>query len=662
MAYEKQNFNNGIVLTAAQLNHIENGIVEVSEKTDKLSSEIADFTVEGEVPINICNELYEYGRFGGDGYELNDAGVGALRSVNYLKVIGGKTIKAIMGQNAKFNANSALQIIQYNSKLEVVGQRTEIYATKSNGNVSSKTPQELTLNNETAYIRFGVCNWSDVGALEDAQIGLYYVDDNIQDYLPYSETKTETFLNTEKLNGFSELSNGNRKMFSSIKTLRTSSDFSVGDVLETFGYYEDGDGGGAVYNVVDTLDSTTHQIALGNGLYASLVHNGEINVKQLGACGDNLTDDSQALQKAFDLATKAVYIPKGEYLTKSTVVVQNKKCFIVHAEESTIRFTKQGEYCFKFTNMQHCEFHFGEVVGKNSNGCIELYADGLDTAVAYIDIYFKLFCADTNCVYAHCGANGTYICEIRFFNGRLSAYSGHGYGVGLKIDNRNMNTMDHYVLTNVGVEGIHTGFYFIGTEEQLGTSTKGVIEACEFIGCRMMESFTYVLKTEGVVRNCHFVGASYMYSSYFDVSEKTRGIMLHHPIHEKLGARVAYSAIIHEGVLVPHMEDSKVYNNITPIADYDLNTDTDLFNRVYKYFLVNGNNKSLKLTNQYGKRFGHNKFYLKFDSISSNGFTLYDYEGNAIFTTPSTLQAPCLLSFEWMETVGWIITKVDTVV
>ena len=35
MAYEKQNFTNGEVLDASQLNHIENGIVELETLTDR---------------------------------------------------------------------------------------------------------------------------------------------------------------------------------------------------------------------------------------------------------------------------------------------------------------------------------------------------------------------------------------------------------------------------------------------------------------------------------------------------------------------------------------------------------------------------------------------------------------------------------------------------
>lgn len=47
MGYEKQNFTDGAVLTAEQLNHIEEGIVELEKSIDdKVSAGILDATVE----------------------------------------------------------------------------------------------------------------------------------------------------------------------------------------------------------------------------------------------------------------------------------------------------------------------------------------------------------------------------------------------------------------------------------------------------------------------------------------------------------------------------------------------------------------------------------------------------------------------------------------
>lgn len=40
MAYEKQNFKDGNVLTAEHLNHIEDGIHELNVEIDKMSAEI----------------------------------------------------------------------------------------------------------------------------------------------------------------------------------------------------------------------------------------------------------------------------------------------------------------------------------------------------------------------------------------------------------------------------------------------------------------------------------------------------------------------------------------------------------------------------------------------------------------------------------------------
>ena len=68
--------------------------------------------------------------------------------------------------------------------------------------------------------------------------------------------------------------------------------------VQTLGYYTLNDGGGAFYQITNTKSSTDYQDNLGNGLYATLIINDVVNVKQFGAYGDGIHDDTNAFKKA----------------------------------------------------------------------------------------------------------------------------------------------------------------------------------------------------------------------------------------------------------------------------------------------------------------------------------------------------------------------------
>ena len=93
-----------------------------------------------------------------------------------------------------------------------------------------------------------------------------------------------------------------------------------GSVVSTRGYYSENDGGGASYFVRRLREQEqggAGVLVLGDGLCAELVPGGVLNVKQLGAVGDGVSDDGPALREAFAYAAVhlpcEVYLPRGEY-------------------------------------------------------------------------------------------------------------------------------------------------------------------------------------------------------------------------------------------------------------------------------------------------------------------------------------------------------------
>lgn len=91
----------------------------------------------------------------------------------------------------------------------------------------------------------------------------------------------------------------------------------VGDLIQTAGYYAAGDGGGALFYVASEAPAARYYIPIDN-LYAVLVSGDVVNVRQMGAHGDGVTDDTEVLQRAAAIY-KTLYLPTGTYMVSDTL-------------------------------------------------------------------------------------------------------------------------------------------------------------------------------------------------------------------------------------------------------------------------------------------------------------------------------------------------------
>ena len=80
---------------------------------------------------------------------------------------------------------------------------------------------------------------------------------------------------------------------------------NVGDVVQTLGYFSSGDGGDNLYEIVaagtGTDDGGTFINLAGSGHQAKgLFPGGTVNVRQFGAVGNGVADDTAAVQATID--------------------------------------------------------------------------------------------------------------------------------------------------------------------------------------------------------------------------------------------------------------------------------------------------------------------------------------------------------------------------
>jgi hypothetical protein len=101
------------------------------------------------------------------------------------------------------------------------------------------------------------------------------------------------------------------------------------DVIKLLGYSTAGDGGESVYKKVGGTPANAWNFQSADGAYWELVPtDGKINVKQLGAVGDDLTDDTTAIQAAVDYAMNfdkkerpKVLLPHGVFQVGSNITI-----------------------------------------------------------------------------------------------------------------------------------------------------------------------------------------------------------------------------------------------------------------------------------------------------------------------------------------------------
>ena len=125
--------------------------------------------------------------------------------------------------------------------------------------------------------------------------------------------------------------------FDTISLMKASSDTSNGQIVQTKGFDVINDGGGAYYEI--TNESLTPNemtvIALNNGLYAKLMVQSRMSVKQFGAVGDGVTDEHLAFEAAIKSGAESVYIPLGTYEINNNIITTNSFIKLIGNGQST---------------------------------------------------------------------------------------------------------------------------------------------------------------------------------------------------------------------------------------------------------------------------------------------------------------------------------------
>lgn len=111
--------------------------------------------------------------------------------------------------------------------------------------------------------------------------------------------------------------------YDTVASMKSASNLDNGDTVKTLGYYAKNDGGGAYYRVVNSVPSGPYE-TLGNLLYAELIVEDTMNVRQFGAKGDGMTDDTNSINKAI-ANSKRIIVNEGVYKISRFLPAENQE-------------------------------------------------------------------------------------------------------------------------------------------------------------------------------------------------------------------------------------------------------------------------------------------------------------------------------------------------
>lgn len=318
--------------------------------------------------------------------------------------------------------------------------------------------------------------------------------------------------------------------YTSVAEMKASDTAIVNRPCVTLGYYEPNDGGGATYIIRQKKESDVDDggsiIFLDNNNVAELIIEGAVNVKQFGAKGDELRDDTKSIDSAIHTCLKEsewktldggwtppkLIIPHGRYkITKPIYLTASIANWYVDMQNSIILYDGP-DYAIEIWGLRYCTVRVGGVKAPNG-GCIKFSHAGANSWYDYLHLHFNWLEAKTDCILVDSTKDGLWGNEVYVHGGRL--VSGK-YGFRFENDTHGQGGGEHWAFYNVGFESpeIGIGLHAVSTD----------IQWFSFYFCRhneMVMADRVLLETTGKVHDIFWIDTQPLRNSSFNLSPET---------------------------------------------------------------------------------------------------------------------------------------------
>lgn len=276
-------------------------------------------------------------------------------------------------------------------------------------------------------------------------------------------------------------------VYKSVAKMKADSLLSAGMTACTLGYYSPNAGGAGTYIIrakqASDVDDGGSLHELANGNVAELVvENGTVNVKQFGAKGDGVTDDTDIIKTAIAFINNSnnILVCPDSYLISETLDIKTNVTFLGNITYTgtgyCIRVKNQRDVCFTIKGIltstdsgiicesdsaltkYHNTFNIGGIDAKNIGIAFVASQSGLQYCNVNLNGWIK---GDKIAVKLEATQANTWVGEIKFYGGELR--SNGGYGVYCSaVDNAEITGIR---LLGTSLERCTMGSYFKNTRD-----------------------------------------------------------------------------------------------------------------------------------------------------------------------------------------------------
>ena len=156
--------------------------------------------------------------------------------------------------------------------------------------------------------------------------------------------------------------------YDTVASMKSADNLVDGSFVETYGFYEKGDGGSAKYKVREVTNQDTvdemYLIALADeNLVAELMIESNMSARQFGAKGDGTNDDKASIQCMINKCGY-LYLNKGRYLLGSTLTIGQLSIFRC---DGTIVYN-ENDYAIELTDTNYLNMFVKSISSENGGG------------------------------------------------------------------------------------------------------------------------------------------------------------------------------------------------------------------------------------------------------------------------------------------------------
>lgn len=240
--------------------------------------------------------------------------------------------------------------------------------------------------------------------------------------------------------------------YNSVEAMKADRKLKTGMTACTLGYGSPNDGGAGTYIIRAKQESgvddggSLHELANGN-VAELVVENGTVNVKQFGAKGDGVTDDTDIIKTAITFINNNnnILVCPDSYLISETLDIKTNVIFggdITYTGTGyCIRVKNQRDVCFTIKGIltstdsgiicesdsaltkYHNTFNIGGIDAKNIGIAFVASQSGLQYCNVNLNGWIK---GDKIAVKLEATQASTWVGEIKFYGGELRSNGGYG--------------------------------------------------------------------------------------------------------------------------------------------------------------------------------------------------------------------------------------------